>query len=302
MFYVQAHPRSRGEHSTQLPAIWLWVGSSPLARGTLVNSSGAGSGGRLIPARAGNTENQSACGSIHAAHPRSRGEHSSIPRMMTRAPGSSPLARGTLPLPGQEVLELRLIPARAGNTLGAGSIPCAGSAHPRSRGEHGGGVGFELLLRGSSPLARGTRLERRGGCAGLRLIPARAGNTRYWLDYRRSCPAHPRSRGEHHDYPSYTASATGSSPLARGTPPCWQPVWQAGRLIPARAGNTLKRVSTNMSMKAHPRSRGEHIRLSTGITSSSGSSPLARGTQSSFTCHVFALRLIPARAGNTRKK
>ena len=155
-YHSSAHPRSRGEHSTQLPAIWLWVGSSPLARGTLVNSSGAGSGGRLIPARAGNTENQSACGSIHAAHPRSRGEHSSIPRMMTRAPGSSPLARGTLFQTPATRSQQRLIPARAGNTFAAAPVRTRAAAHPRSRGEHLCLGIWRYRQHGSSPLARGT--------------------------------------------------------------------------------------------------------------------------------------------------
>ena len=70
-------------------------------------------------------------------------------------------------------------------------------AHPRSRGEHTGKTMTDLIVEGSSPLARGTRNwgERAPVDAGL--IPARAGNTI-------SCPspvcsrrAHPRSRGDH---------------------------------------------------------------------------------------------------------
>ena len=49
------HPRSRGEHVTQVRLPWSGCGSSPLARGT-PDSRLAGAGlFRFIPARAGNT-------------------------------------------------------------------------------------------------------------------------------------------------------------------------------------------------------------------------------------------------------
>ena len=57
------------------------------------------------------------------------------------------------------------------------------------------------------------------------------------------------------------------------------------RLIPARAGNTKRRPLAGNRKPAHPRSRGEHLPPSSSTTESSGSSPLARGTQafSTFT-------------------
>mgnify|MGYP007116445046 CR=1 FL=1 len=49
-----AHPRSRGEHTTGMCAIFALSGSSPLARGTCRRSPHLPAAGRLIPARAGN--------------------------------------------------------------------------------------------------------------------------------------------------------------------------------------------------------------------------------------------------------
>ena len=49
-----AHPRSRGEHKSAPRPIRLFVGSSPLARGTCSGFRGGRGDTRLIPARAGN--------------------------------------------------------------------------------------------------------------------------------------------------------------------------------------------------------------------------------------------------------
>ena len=111
-----AHPRSRGEHPAFSVIVSPTCGSSPLARGTRRITASESCYWRLIPARAGNTENQSACGSIHAAHPRSRGEHMDRYTTTTYGIGSSPLARGTPRASIGSRLQMRLIPARAGNT------------------------------------------------------------------------------------------------------------------------------------------------------------------------------------------
>ena len=172
-----AHPRSRGEHFGGRSALTPVTGSSPLARGTLTNHKYAGSSPRLIPARAGNTALHPKRARRGSAHPRSRGEHALIRFASYCALGSSPLARGTLHGGGGDPARFRLIPARAGNTFRRTHSSPSWAAHPRSRGEHFGGHVVYYVAGGSSPLARGTRLPQRGGAAGFRLIPARAGNT-----------------------------------------------------------------------------------------------------------------------------
>ena len=74
---------------------------------------------------------------IGAAHPRSRGEHLPRGKLDRRGIGSSPLARGTLCFCVCALAHPRLIPARAGNTHAQYDEIDNGSAHPRSRGEHG---------------------------------------------------------------------------------------------------------------------------------------------------------------------
>ena len=72
---VSAHPRSRGEHSSDSHASPAPLGSSPLARGTSTSAAWSVRG--------------------YQAHPRSRGEHAPLSMMFRPSAGSSPLARGT---------------------------------------------------------------------------------------------------------------------------------------------------------------------------------------------------------------
>ena len=131
------------------------------------------------------------------------------------------------------------------------------------------------------------------------LIPARAGNTDHTLVTAYSLRAHPRSRGEHPLNRDMVYVLPGSSPLARGTPG-WAHARRYRRgLIPARAGNTVCHWVVPYLVRAHPRSRGEHIDLPPGQYTARGSSPLARGTHPGGSARRRILGLIPARAGNT---
>ena len=152
---------------------------------------------------------------------------------------------------------------------------------------------------GSSPLARGTLCLNHSPVLCGRLIPARAGNTTTSATTSTAAAAHPRSRGEHVFLAAAIVNRRGSSPLARGTHDGGRGLSVTDRLIPARAGNTDGFHGGHKSVMAHPRSRGEHTRLSAGNTSSPGSSPLARGTPPPPPRRLRRPRLIPARAGNT---
>ena len=111
--------------------------------------------------------------------------------------------------------------------------------------------------------------------------------------------AHPRSRGEHCLNRLYSFLFFGSPPLARGTLTD-SPIAKFGaRLTPARAGNTHGSSGQSQRWSAHPRSRGEHYDVATGVLREFGSPPLARGTQEAGRVPRLHARLTPARAGNT---
>ena len=274
------HPRSRGEHEYAGDVGLSACGSSPLARGTQRIRVGRRCKRRFIPARAGNTKSEMMPLCVFAVHPRSRGEHAGTIHSPPSKAGSSPLARGTLLRPRSLRRRPRFIPARAGNTCDRSAPAGTSSVHPRSRGEHAGGVGAGINCAGSSPLARGTLAFVLWRESRPRFIPARAGNTSCSLKRKQS--------------------ASGSSPLARGT--LRQPLLVAAvlRFIPARAGNTTLGAVVTGWNAVHPRSRGEHPVLRGVVHHLDGSSPLARGTRDAGILQTAVLRFIPARAGNTR--
>ena len=217
------------------------------------------------------------------------------------APGSSPLARGTLIQTPQRKIRAGLIPARAGNTRPATVGRGRGRAHPRSRGEHLEKLVLDDPEWGSSPLARGTLRAAIDFLASNGLIPARAGNTAPLFMNAAATWAHPRSRGEHMESPASTHAGLGSSPLARGTPYGSSLTPGLHGLIPARAGNTVESGKKGAGNRAHPRSRGEHLSPAFADFKQSGSSPLARGTRRGWPSGHEPRGLIPARAGNTAK-
>ena len=234
----EAHPRSRGENARAADDTSLCSGSSPLARGKRHSAFSLPLLVRLIPARAGKTLIGSRRAQWDSAHPRSRGENEITEGNWQSVRGSSPLARGKQETVWANTRQPRLIPARAGKTSCAGRTGGLCWAHPRSRGENVCAPAGRPGRLGSSPLARGKRRQRRPTGMSGRLIPARAGKTRYLLPKAIAAAAHPRSRGENGGSSQNLQDLAGSSPLARGKPGGGVGETGAMGLIPARAGKT----------------------------------------------------------------
>ena len=110
---------------------------------------------------------------------------------------------------------------------------------------------------------------------------------------------HPRSRGVYEVLTTQGAGHLGSSPLARGLPSVGTAMASTPGIIPARAGFTVGQVEVDRVRGDHPRSRGVYPRCRTRWACAGGSSPLARGLQSSHWGPLGRIRIIPARAGFT---
>ena len=133
------------------------------------------------------------------------------------------------------------------------------SVHPRLRGELHVSSSVGMVPSGSSPLARGTPDYEHIGRRKNRFIPACAGNSNARVVYPYGLLVHPRLRGELHSSTISWVDQRGSSPLARGTLLLVTYLLNAGRFIPACAGNSISPPAEFFFLTVHPRLRGELI-------------------------------------------
>ena len=256
------------------------MGSSPRVRGKRRVLGSLRDPTRLIPARAGKTPRSTSANLRTWAHPRACGENALVAQPSPISSGSSPRVRGKRPVAPRGRPVGRLIPARAGKTShGAKPRPWR-SAHPRACGENRTAEPHRRRRWGSSPRVRG------------KPSPTTPPST--------SSPAHPRACGENCWISGPGSRVNGSSPRVRGKRGP-RPGYRAGtRLIPARAGKTRPRTTSESSTGAHPRACGENLIRQPEAGRPRGSSPRVRGKRDLDESLREDLGLIPARAGKTR--
>ena len=150
-------------------------------------------------------------------YPRWRGELQTGRHVWLTANGLSPLARGTPITQGRQCGPFRFIPAGAGNSFTVTQHKTRSAVYPRWRGELCFPTTNLAMLRGLSPLARGTPQDRASGSSRDRFIPAGAGNSRKTAKITQLPPVYPRWRGELSSNNISRSAASGLSPLARGT-------------------------------------------------------------------------------------
>ena len=278
-----------------------WVmGSSPLARGKPPDEPPGGEGRRIIPACAGETSPSGRLEAPRRDHPRLRGGNAQMLGATGGVHGSSPLARGKPAPGGAQVVELRIIPACAGETPARSPRPPATTDHPRLRGGNTMHATEPDGRSGSSPLARGKLISEPSSFEDHRIIPACAGETRMVARGRSFVTDHPRLRGGNPAETAVRSPARGSSPLARGKRHVRRNVPPARGIIPACAGETPAGAIELQGPRDHPRLRGGNTPSSLSSATSSGSSPLARGKPPPGTGRRRPHGIIPACAGETR--
>ncbi len=173
----------------------------------------------------------------------------------------------------------RFIPTRAGNSARLHTRAPSGPVHPHSRGELSKHLGRFSSSSGSSPLAWGTpSLHQLDGNL-ERFIPTRVGNSLFAKNSGGPSMVHPHSRGELRITDLESIPRDGSSPLAWGTLLLDPEGKGVQRFIPTRVGNSRSGRSRPSGIPVHPHSRGELFSGLSSFVISSGSSPLAWGTQ-----------------------
>ena len=171
------HPRSRGVYPSPRPKRRSGRGSSPLARGLRLGGLDRLGHERIIPARAGFTRQREDRLNLVQDHPRSRGVYYMAVRISPSRAGSSPLARGLRAQRPPVGDDDGIIPARAGFTHPLRAEQIRDRDHPRSRGVYWPATLRPPARRGSSPLARGLRMDPMNNPDNIGIIPARAGFT-----------------------------------------------------------------------------------------------------------------------------
>ena len=233
------HPRSRGVYEAQALIDTGRVGSSPLARGLQVLPGSGEDVVGIIPARAGfttSTRPYATCGV--GSSPLARGLPG-VPGSASGVRGDHPRSRGVYRDDGVVVVQRPwIIPARAGFTGWLRGRRVASPDHPRSRGVYGPGIPGSGWVLGSSPLARGLRVQSLLAHDIAGIIPARAGFTVLFDGSFGVRADHPRSRGVYLALRLVIIMLSGSSPLARGLLNTEDTIAQDTRIIPARAGFT----------------------------------------------------------------
>ena len=112
-------------------------------------------------------------------------------------------------------------------------------------------------------------------------------------------PAHPRACGENGGARRVLFRGEGSSPRVRGKREARDVPRRRFRLIPARAGKTLRSTTTSCPTAAHPRACGENGGRGRLGLRPGGSSPRVRGKRYDPHDPHRQRGLIPARAGKT---
>ena len=174
-------------------------------------------------------------------------------------------------------LVVRIIPARAGFTLGGVVASTTSGAHPRSRRVYSTVKSGRMTIEGSSPLARGLPRACEPSDPRRRIIPARAGFTTGLRAIGPTTSDHPRSRGVYRRCSCFARGGVGSSPLARGLPSQFARPALRRWIIPARAGFTRRSWTSPRTTGDHPRSHGVYRKWCRRRGHRRGSSPLARG-------------------------
>ena len=248
-------------------------------RGTPVCSTCTPRNTGIIHAYAGNTHFIVFITVARRDHPRICGEHRLGPHHPVTRPGSSPHMRGTHHVREEVAAAAGIIPAYAGNTEVHFVSFLVSGDHPRICGEHGDYADYAIRNKGSSPHMRGTPIWDNQLRCTMGIIPAYAGNTRFYFPLRILKRDHPRICGEHFNAVRNATSPQGSSPHMRGTPLETHLNRIEGGIIPAYAGNTTAQYSVGRV--------------------AGGSSPHMRGTPYHVRRTGGRRGIIPAYAGNT---
>ena len=240
-----------------------------------------------------------AAASLPSVHPRECGGNGEHPSLTSYAQGPSPRVRGKPHLNVFDVQPAGSIPASAGETGCRAQGPAEGRVHPRECGGNTRPSPARPDGRGPSPRVRGKLHQADRRQAGVRSIPASAGETSRFESSTAAATVHPRECGGNGLTGELGAKLGGPSPRVRGKR--WPRAARASRRgsIPASAGETNTSTPPRGSTGVHPRECGGNVSTLLIALSSVGPSPRVRGKPLDGHVEGGRIRSIPASAGET---
>ena len=191
------HPRACGANRSVHLSRRADDGSSPRMRGKPGRCQGRVCTGRIIPAHAGQTRALSRTCLYWTDHPRACGANRWRQWIKKQSAGSSPRMRGKQVRYGGVALDIRIIPAHAGQTGQCRQDIDRTADHPRACGANSPMIRIASTADGSSPRMRGKLpgTGHRDIARPHRIIPAHAGQTASSSVTCRALPDHPRACG-----------------------------------------------------------------------------------------------------------
>ena len=257
---------------------------------------------RIIPAHAGQTCFRHLSRLWAPDHPRACGANVSRTWSRHGRSGSSPRMRGKLIDCRVRSRRRRIIPAHAGQTVGERLERSGVADHPRACGANPRACSIAPRCCGSSPRMRGKHGPGRRHRPPVRIIPAHAGQTTFTSSTLRLNPDHPRACGANHSADTRGTLRVGSSPRMRGKLGTAAAALPLMRIIPAHAGQTTTPKFALKLSTDHPRACGANHVKRRAHSVRHGSSPRMRGKHGHAFIGRRENRIIPAHAGQTRRR
>ena len=295
-------PRGRGGAHLDPAGLGVVGGRSPRARGSL---DGARVTPRLfgsIPAGAGEPRRPPKPRAGRGVDPRGRGGAMPVARNVSRMPGRSPRARGSLDCNGLSIFIIGSIPAGAGEPTRSGIDQLTNRVDPRGRGGAMLCCDASARISGRSPRARGSLRPLLRDHVHVGSIPAGAGEPARSISPPPCHRVDPRGRGgAHRGKPNYSVYK-GRSPRARGSLRLDAGVGLPAGSIPAGAGEPAGPSRRAGGARVDPRGRGGAAIHRSGGNPTMGRSPRARGSHLFGSPIAFSQGSIPAGAGEPARR
>ena len=229
------------------------IGLSPRVRGNPTKAIRRAASTRSIPACAGQPTEPKLSPPYHTVYPRVCGATCCAQPRPWHLRGLSPRVRGNLCAMKNRKMQVRSIPACAGQPRGTQPLQCGRTVYPRVCGATRKAESHGSSPSGLSPRVRGNPSVVITPAPAIRSIPACAGQPFSLLFIPRSRAVYPRVCGATAEVGGTSTAGVGLSPRVRGNLQQPRRHFLGGGSIPACAGQPTQQTGISYSDAVYPR-------------------------------------------------